>query len=132
MVVVAGFFGFFGCFLEGSKYCRHIVAPHTLCPLFPRAVPAPVVVPSPLQPRPPSRSFLACLLASFFFFFVFSLSPQAAAEAATPFEARDYFICHRCCSYLSVSSLSLLLLLKLVNFFPFAILSCSSRRLQTV
>lgn len=67
-----------------------------------------------------------------FFFFVFSLSPQVAAEADTPFETRDYFTYHRCCSYLSVSALSLLLLLKLVNFFPFALLSCSSRRLQTV
>ncbi len=130
VVVVVGFFGSFGCFLEGSKYCRHIVAPHTLCPLFPRAVPAPVVVPSPLQHPPPAP--FPSFLPSFFFFFFFSLSPQAAAEADTPFETRDYFTYHRCCSYLSVSSLSLLLLLKLVNFFPFALLSCSSRRLQTV
>ncbi len=80
---------------------------------------------------PPAPLFLPSFLPSFFFF-VFSLSPQGAAEADTPFETRDYFTYHRCCSYLSVSSLSLLLLLKLVNFFPFALLSCSSRRLQTV
>ncbi len=51
------------------------------------------------------------------FFLFFSLSPQAAAEAATPFEARDYFTYYRCCGYLSPPFL-FFFFYSLLIFFP--------------